>query len=382
MRGDWRVGLAAAFLTAGLAGWWWWPAAVPSGPVAPLAAAPWRPDAGEAAAAPAQAPAAPLAAASAAAPPPACPAAVRAWAGQSEAALESLLDAQDVQLRAKVVGLLTASADDFERALGALMAQGRPPTADKWPPLIEAAATTRDSRLVALGAQACSSGLAGPPGCPPGLAQRWAEGEPDNLQAWLALADEAAKRGDAAGVQAALERAAAATDSRTSWGVAQRVLDQPALRDAHPMALLPVAVDLIGIESMAGLAGGSAALRLCSEAAVQAAAHRELCSAVAGVMVGRGRTLMERRLGIAVARRSGWPPERLQALDAEQLALEVASRRLQPSDVPGDRPLTEAQACGLHRQFGVLLAQLRSGDEVQVARSLLDAQGPAGAAAR
>jgi hypothetical protein len=379
-----RLGLlvAAALLAAGLMGWWlWWPSVQPSGfdaPASPVVAGPDAP-------APDPAPQAPPiepASAPASASPPTCPAAVRAWAGQSAAALESMFTAADVQLHAKVVGLLSASNNDFERALGVLLGQGRPPTADKWPPLIQAAAVTDEPRLVALGAQACGSGLAGPAGCPPGLIQRWAELEPDNLQAWLAVADEASGRQDEAAAQAALARAADAGDSRTSWGQAQAVLAHPGLRDAEPLEMLSVAVDMINIESMASLSGGGMALRLCSEAAGQAGDRMVVCSAIAGVLVERGRTLMDRGMGIALARRSGWAASRIEKLEAEQRQLQAALAGVVPRKLPGDAPLTEAQACGLHRQVEALLAIVRSADEVQAARRLLAQGGSASGAVR
>lgn len=373
---------AAALMAAGLMGWWlWWPSLQPSGsdaPSSPVAAGP------EAAAPDPALQASPIepASAPASASPPTCPAAVRVWAGQSAAALESMFTAADVQLHAKVVGLLSASNNDFERALGVLLGQGRPPTADKWPPLIQAAAGTDEPRLVALGAQACGSGLAGPAGCPPGLIQRWAELEPDNLQAWLAVADEASRRQDAAAVQAALARAAAAGDSRTAWGQAQRVLVHPALRDALPLAMLPVAVDLINIESMASLGGGAIAIKLCDESAAQPGERLADCSAIAETMLARGRTLAERSMGIALGRRSGWPAERVDALAAEQHQLLIALSKDAPRVPRGEGPLTEVQTCELHRQFEALLVRTREGNEVQEARSALARRGPASAAAR
>lgn len=379
-----RPGLlvAAALLAAGLMGWWlWWPSVQPPGSDAPASPVVADPEVAAPDPAPQARPIEP-ASAPASASPPTCPAAVRAWAGQSAAALESMFTAADAQLHAKVVGLLSASNNDFERALGVLLGQGRPPTADKWPPLIQAAAGTDEPRLVALGAQACGSGLAGPAGCPPGLIQRWAELEPDNLQAWLAAADEASRRQDDAAVHAALARAAAAGDSRTSWGQAQRVLVHPALRDALPLALLPVAVDLINIESMSSLGGGAVALRLCDGGAMPPGERLADCSAIAETMLARGRTLAERSMGIALGRRSGWPAERVDALAAEQNQLLIALGKDAPRVPRGENPLTEVQACELHRQFEALLVRTREGNEVQEARSALARRGPASAAVR
>lgn len=306
-----------------------------------------------------------------------CPAEVRAWAGQSDAALGSMADAAQARALARASAVLGASANDFERAIGQMLLH--PPaqwaegfSAQAIRPVIEGALGSRDPRLVALAHQLCSHGEGASEGdCTRDLARHWAALEPDNLHAWLAVAQDATARNDLTAAQAALARAAASSDSRLLWGQAQGLIARPALRGNSPMEDVTLVVELANIESIADLSSLGSLMTLCSVDAVQDGERMAACRAIAGTMIERSRTLIEQGMAIAVARRTGWAPERIEQVSAEHDRLRRAFVDALPRLPNQDGPITVAQACEAHRSLRWMLAHAASGNEIESARRLI-----------
>jgi hypothetical protein len=63
------------------------------------------------------------------------------------------------------------------------------------------------------------------------------------------------------------------------------------------------------------------AARYCSDEATHDANRRIVCADVAGTLLERGNTLIERRIGQRIAQRAGWPAAKLAAIGEESDAL-------------------------------------------------------------
>jgi hypothetical protein len=120
---------------------------------------------------------------------------------------EPPLCAAPQQAASRWLAALQDSGDDATRAAGLLVALDDPAApAELRTRLVTLAAGSHDVRVIAWAQRACAGSDA--PACAALAPERWAEAEPDNAAAWLALAADA--RLDDAGRDAALHRAAEA----------------------------------------------------------------------------------------------------------------------------------------------------------------------------
>lgn len=317
---------------------------------------------------------------------PSCPAAWRALAGKSRDAVEQVFRQLRPSTLAHASRLLAASSDPFERIAGRLLetragSQEQPPDANAYLALVSEALASSDPRIAALAIQLCDTA---PPehatACSSISPARWASVDPDNVQAWLAVASDALERSDARAARDALGRAAQARSSRMTWSELMQLAASPALQGLSAVERQVLAFDMITVGSLLNNNGMLAASRLCSVDAVAAPARRDECSAIAGLLIDQGETLLEHGIGIGLARRTGWPAERTDALAEEQRALSeayAAEMSFSVGDGNGDGPLSVAEACEEFRRTEALLSLVRSGNEMQVSRRALQRQAAA-----
>jgi hypothetical protein len=311
---------------------------------------------------------------------PGCPPQWRALAGKPADAIDKVFRQMRPAALAHAGQLLASSPEAFERIAGRLLtARSRdvegPPDADTYLALVSEALSSNDPRVAALATQLCDTA---PPehatACSSMSAARWAAIDPDNVQAWLAVAAEALERSDARTAREALGRAAQSRGSRLIWSDLMPLSNSAALQGLPPVERQVLAADLIGVGGLLVNNGLLAISRLCSTDALTAPARRQECSAVAGLMIEHGDTLMEHGIGIGLARRSGWPVDRVDALAEEQRALSeaFADETNFGFDQPG--PMTMGQACETYRRVEASFALVSNGNEMQAARRALQRQ--------
>ncbi|HJV68639.1 hypothetical protein [Ideonella sp.] len=316
-----------------------------------------------------------VAAPSAAAVDPACPPAWRALAGQRAGAIDRAFRRLRPAALAHAAALLAGSADPFERLAGQLIAARARAPDEALPPeaflaLVSEALGGNDPRVAGLASQLCANpAVESPAACSSLLPQRWAAVDPDNVQPWLAMAAEAQDRGDVATVREAMARAAEARTSRLASADLVRLAASPALQALAPVEREVLAVDLLGTGVALTEADTLDVSRLCAPGAMGPGRLAQ-CSAVAELLVGSGQTMLERGTGIAIGRRSGWPAERVDALEAEHRemadALGDALAITDAGDATG--PLTLDQACRSFERIDAVMSLIASDSEVALAR--------------
>lgn len=260
--------------------------------------------------------------------------------GRALDAVAGLEESPDLAVRAAALAVGAVSAPAFDSTR-----DGAPALAA----LATLAATTADPAVYGLAWQACRGAGNGLAACQRLNAAQWARLEPDNAQPWLAVAETALLAHDAAGVAEALYRASLATRLDDRWGaVAARLM--PAL----PANLAPLdrsfamtaawSVSVVPASSDALVAGH------CSQRSLADANRRQVCESLATLLSERSRSTYHRALGLAMAKRLGWPPARQEALRIEL----DAARAVLAQGVPQDErqfecePLRRAERWHLH----------------------------------
>jgi hypothetical protein len=156
-------------------------------------------------------------------------------------------------------------------------------------------------------------------------AEQWARLDPSNAAPWLILAGEADTRHDASGVDDAMYHVASAERLDSGWGrLTSAVVEHAPSDEEHLVGAIGLAVEAIGIDAATSfdyLTGS----RYCNAKNEIDANRRETCERVAELFVDRSSTLLEKTIGAGMARRLGWPAERVQAIRKEQAALSGVS---------------------------------------------------------
>jgi hypothetical protein len=172
---------------------------------------------------------------------------------------------------------------------------------------------------------------ADPRGRPPctALARRWAQLEPDNAAAWLAVLD-----GDPDAEAEVMQRVALATRFDEHVGEVLREAAQ-----AAPVTW-PAAVRLKVLRHAAagdfrGVASYAPLLQHCAPARLADGDRRQRCEAATELLLAQGRTLVAHAFGLRLAERLAWPEARLAPLRRKQgrmdsAALAQAQRRQGP----------------------------------------------------
>lgn len=310
-----------------------------------------------------------------------CPAAWRRAGVPVSAAIQRWSDTQTPGALRRVARLLQASGDTGLALLGQVMNRPRlaaPPEPELALQLAAEAAMGSDPRVAGLAWQLCHGGEvlrpAGAPAAPSApacssvTAARWAELDPRNRQAWLAVAREAHARSDPAALEAALQRAAQAPESHLPWTQAMGALQAwgPTRLSAEDRVLAFFPLNLAETDNAMDAMG--AVLALCpAEAATQA--RGAVCRRLAEAMVATGPGLSDRNGGTGLGNRMGWAPERVDAVRDETLRLSEALAHLTtlPSAEAGADP------CVAWPAWVAAADTLRLDQEVAMARRVLAA---------
>lgn len=153
-------------------------------------------------------------------------------------------------------------------------------------------------------------------------ARDWVRAEPANAAAWLALAhDEPGARAEAlAGLQQARRH-------RLHYGALTALMLQhwpPGQPEYLQLVQSFQMVNMESVLSVGALAGALALRDLCPGDLAPGSAGREVCDGVVRQLTERADTLAARGQGIALARRLGWPPEVVRAMQADHDTLTAA----------------------------------------------------------
>ncbi len=150
--------------------------------------------------------------------------------------------------------------------------------------------------------------------------EQWARVDAANAMPWLALAAEAERRGDAAGLDDAMFHVAAAARMDTGWGRLPAMVGAYVPADADLLGGLALTMQALGVDAAMPV-DYMAALNFCKIERVADSNRRQVCERVADLFVDRSGTMMDRAIGINIGKRVGWTAERLQPLQEETNAL-------------------------------------------------------------
>jgi hypothetical protein len=187
--------------------------------------------------------------------------------------------------------------------------------------LARTASKTRDPQTYASALRACQSlGAASAATSCDGLsAAQWAVLDPTNGAAWFEVAREADNRKDTVAVEAALLRA--------SRG---RIFDGHATPYGELLAYLDVRYEPVRTLVLASLSATyfrqsfpqfQTVTNYCSKDKAADPARREICSALAHLLIERDTSLLGPSIGVLIGERLGWPEDWLALLRAENKAL-------------------------------------------------------------
>ena len=196
--------------------------------------------------------------------------------------------------------------------------------------LAQMAVATRSPAVYTLAWRACQANPGG--ACQMLSTRQLATLDPNNADAWLEVASEAAQHGDTGLVDEALYRASKATTVDLRWGQ----LSALALRNLPPGAPAierhAVMERALGVESALATPGMKVLMQHCDTTAVRDGNRLQVCSDLAELMSKRSTNLLYMAIGQALGARVGWPAERLQAMRQERDAMSQAMKSMVAAD--------------------------------------------------
>jgi hypothetical protein len=173
---------------------------------------------------------------------------------------------------------------------------------------------SRDPTVYTFALQACAG--AADPHCALLSPEQLARLDPDNAASWLRVAHAAAMRRDAAGVAEAMHHAS----------VSPRIEFLEQRFEALALAVIPDSAATLDKAVLAtAMVGSQAAFeqsayhdlsRYCTPARMTDANLRQTCEALARLLVGHGRSMLELAIGQKIGADAGWPDEQQEAISA------------------------------------------------------------------
>jgi hypothetical protein len=235
--------------------------------------------------------------------------------------------------------------------------------------LARLAQTTDDPQVYAWAYRACGRPTADAPGaCAQLSAGQWARLDPDNADPWLAMADDAFERNDAAALDDAMFHVAAAQRHRNGSAVlAATLVDHAPPDERYLLGMEHMVVATTGVD---GWTRFDAVKAYCSVGAIVEPNRRETCERVAGLLAERSTSLMGRYIGEELIQRLGASAERLEAISVRHDA-ELRWERLR--DVK--RPLSEPMHCDRSRRTLESIRVIAEFGEVEAHRRDIAALG-------
>lgn len=258
-----------------------------------------------------------------------------ATAAAREPAREVPLCAAPAEAADRWLAAMQASGDDAVRAAGLFVAlAGADASGTLHERLVTLAGGSHDARVIAWAARACAA--SGASACASLDAGRWAQTEPDNAAAWLALAAD--PDADDATRGAALHHAAEAPRLDSHMPQLHTLADaaEPASLGASPQAgEVHAALHRRIAAARADWRGTEALRRLCHPALAGEGTRAADCERLAGRLAEQGQALPDLVQAVDLARLFGWDERRRDAWRDEAAALEAlqAARFGDPYDV-------------------------------------------------
>ena len=233
-------------------------------------------------------------------------------------------------------------ADRFARHRGAAQ-----PMRDR---SVKLALNSRDPWVFAVTASDMCGGLLAPAtpaasSCALLTPDLWRARAGDDAAPSLWQAELASSRQDAAAVAAALQQAAHATRlSHTFATSLGPLLPHQAFKAMNPIHQQEITVELLGLSASGAISGMFAVTQHCPAHLAPGSAQRETCNALLRLLLQPGGTLMGQAMGTSMAKRLGWPPHQVDALEERKLALqEQALRAVLPQDLLSCAGIATAQ---------------------------------------
>lgn len=152
------------------------------------------------------------------------------------------------------------------------------------------------------------------------LARRWAQLEPDNAVAWLAVLD-----GEPAAEAEVMQQVALASRFDEHVGEVTRQAAQAVRPEWVPYLRLQVLSHAFE-EDTRGLSSYAPLFQHCAPGQLADPDRRQRCEAITELLVGQGRTVIAQKFGLRLAERLAWPERRLAPLRAAHLRVDDALR--------------------------------------------------------
>lgn len=199
-------------------------------------------------------------------------------------------------------------------------------------------------------------------------ALQWARLDPTNAEPWFAVAGEARARKDGAALDDAMFHVATATVHDSGWGRAAALMVQAAPNDDRlAVGTALASQDAIRYETL-DLSMPETG-RYCDARALANANRRDTCDKIATMLVERSTTLIGRAVGVHVAGKLDWTPERLAAWEDERDAGYAVERREAAAGT--ERSLD----CGTVRRDLARWVEIARVGEVEALRRRIEASG-------
>lgn len=197
------------------------------------------------------------------------------------------------------------------------------------------AMTTADPFVYAAALQACTQGNPGDTAdhCSMLNLYRWVQLDNGNAAPWMALGSAAQANGDTGALNDAMYHVATSKRVDSYWGTLPHVLMQALPPGESDLARTLLTVDAWNAQNVLALPVYKVVAQHCDEDRLHDANRRQVCDGMAHVLTERGRSTVDLDMGVALARKVGWPAVRTDALQAEREAL--ASMAPQLADAGG-----------------------------------------------
>jgi len=301
---------------------------------------------------------------------------------QREAALQAILPALDARAepRARAAALyFRATRELFDTPQTdacksspdscAQPSPGRSDDRESAEALARLAANSSDPQVYAWAYHSCarvSRQVAG--SCQLINALQWARLDPANAAPWLAVAQEAKRRRDAAGLDDAMFHVASAAIHDPGWGrVAAQMIEAVPDAERTSVGTWMAALAATDYETL-DLPRFVEASTYCDGRALASANRRDTCDKIAALLVDRSTTLIGRTVGLGLARKLDWPAARLAGAEQERDAAYALDQR----DAP--RPGESITCADVRRDLSRLVEIARVG-EIEVLKRRIAASG-------
>ncbi|WP_295643570.1 hypothetical protein [uncultured Methylibium sp.] len=175
-------------------------------------------------------------------------------------------------------------------------------------------------------------------------AEQWARLDADNAYPWLFVAEAARQRRDTAAHGEAMHRIANARASDAGYGRVHAIVAPYLPDDLPPLAQMGLDGSVLGVTASQPLAPYQAALGDCKDDGLRDVNRRQTCEGIARLLTERAGSLLELGLGLGLARRLEWPPDRIDALTRERDAYQQAAAEAMKSTAG-------SSLCGMTRRL-------------------------------